>query len=77
MIKVSLAIIRLNKISRKSLVNQSRRVQAKYSKKYFPENFIFSELFSFFSVQPDKPVKVTADSAIVMDVFRAEVIWSA
>lgn len=51
--------------------------QSTQKKKYFPENFIFSELFSFFSVQPDKPVKVTADSAIVMDVFRAEVIWSA
>ena len=31
----------------------------------------FLELFSFFPVQPDKSVKLTADSVIVMDMFRA------
>ena len=31
----------------------------------------FLELFSFFPVQPDKSVKLTADLVIVMDMFRA------
>ena len=31
----------------------------------------FLELFSFFPGQPDKSVKLTADSVIVMDMFRA------